>query len=437
MAEDQSSIAFLGLVERAECIFEHPFDVYKWNILGLRTILGSPIYPFTLTGYHIAVALHVGTIEAEHLLLIETDRGDPVGTISISTSLVAPEDAHELQQKAELIDKTQRVTSITPAGWHFAAIPLGNTSISIPAPGIYNVLKSLGGSKVVIGQLIFAQINPPPFTAEQLVAIKSDPHAAKALRMELGCTKCPSKMRIYVALEKPIYEPKEGFIWYQDVPDTFVCDCGSTRLSMASIKRNFFSLLGRPTKASSEGAEIVPLYGQQIVLNLRQQFLSLLSRPETIEEHVQKFIEANPLILHQFPASKILWKPPFLNSYSADIAVLSPNRELLLIELENPSLRLLNRDGGVSAKLQHPIDQVNSWIDLFQDHKLAILSDLRIGSDEVTSVRGLVIAGRDKEWNPTHLRRLKGRLSRTGIGFLTFDDLAASLYDLSSRIGHL
>lgn len=437
MQENQASIAFLGLAEKAECLFEHAFDLYKWNVLGLRTILASPVYPYRLNGWHIAVALRIQDLQKDHALEIQAQDGSLVGTISLSTPVVEPSVVESLQNQQELLPPDQKVMLMPAAGWQMVFISLGETEIAVPCPGVYNVVSIYQDKKEIVGQLLFGQINPPPFTLEQLSAIKSDPYAAKAVRFELGCKQCPTKMRVYAAFERIPAEDNAGSIWYQDVPDEFKCGCGVTKIQLSSIRRNLFSLLGRPIHQPAERAKIIPLYGQQVIQSLRLQYLSLLSRENVIEEDMQKFIQMNPLILHQFPATRILWKPPFLNAYNADIAIVSPSKELLLIELESPKLRLLNKDGGVSAKLQHAVDQVNSWFDLMQDHRLAILDDFKLLPEEVSFVRGLVIAGRDHPWNPKHLRRLKGQYSRSGPSLLTFDDLAAALSNLSMTMGNL
>ena len=52
------------------------------------------------------------------------------------------------------------------------------------------------------------------------------------------------------------------------------------------------------------------------------------------------------------------------------------------------------------------------------------------------SVRGVVIAGRDRGYDAEHLRRLKG-VDRGRIMFLTFDDLAFGLAALVGKMSRL
>jgi hypothetical protein len=91
------------------------------------------------------------------------------------------------------------------------------------------------------------------------------------------------------------------------------------------------------------------------------EFMRLLQSHQR-EEVFQKFIEENPILLRQFPAVQILFKPPILTYHIADFAVLSPQRELILIEIETPDTRLLKKDGDQAALLTHAIDQVQRWL---------------------------------------------------------------------------
>jgi hypothetical protein len=68
---------------------------------------------------------------------------------------------------------------------------------------------------------------------------------------------------------------------------------------------------------------------------------------------------------------------------------------------------------------------------------LAVLDDsLRIPREMVSTVRGVVIAGRDLGNDASHLRRLKGAYQGE-VTLLTYDDLAAGLAALAQRIEDL
>ena len=148
---------------------------------------------------------------------------------------------------------------------------------------------------------------------------------------------------------------------------------------------------------------------------------------------MQQFIDENPILLHQFPAERILPKPPILNSYVADFGIVTPNKELILIELERTSTRLMNKDGGMAAPLSHAFDQARDWLHEVDEHRLAVLDSLKIERDEVSRVRGVVIAGRDKGNEARNLRKLKGA-DMGEVMFLTYDDLLFALDALIRRM---
>jgi hypothetical protein len=122
--------------------------------------------------------------------------------------------------------------------------------------------------------------------------------------------------------------------------------------------------------------------------------------------------------------------------HRADFSIVTPQKELILIEIENTRTRLLKKDGGMAAPLSHAFDQVQDWLHVVNDHKLAVLDTLNVHRDMVSTVRGVVIAGRDKGQDAAHLKRLKG-IDRGRVSFLTFDDLLFSVGALVRDIGSL
>jgi hypothetical protein len=67
----------------------------------------------------------------------------------------------------------------------------------------------------------------------------------------------------------------------------------------------------------------------------------------------------------------------------------------------------------------HAIDQVRGWLQVVDDDRLAMLDTLRLSRDMVSSVRGVVIAGRDRVGKAMEIRgpssRLQTRCSSTSI----------------------
>lgn len=179
---------------------------------------------------------------------------------------------------------------------------------------------------------------------------------------------------------------------------------------------------------------LAQLYREGVLKPCQAEFETLLNS-EPDEETIQDFIEENRVLLLQFAPQMIFWKSPILTKYKTDITIHNNKRELILIELEKPSTRLLTKKSGVAAPLQHAIDQVSDWLQTVDDHKAAALECIGLKLENVTSVRGVVIAGRDDPYPATHIRKLKAR-DFGRISFFTYDDLLRNLAALMSTVTH-
>lgn len=418
---------FLGIAERAAYVPDGATNLSKWNVLGLRSIILSYIFPLPLPPWHIAVALSQGVLtEAMRFALVD-ESGKELGFFDMTTT---PEPISPPGTPATLRGKP---FLFSQHGWTLLFLPLGNPGIIIERPG--NVQVRVGSkSGESIGQLIFVLIDPPALEPERIAAIRSDPAATKAVRVEFGCRCCDAKARAYAALERDPKIESEGWVWYAEVSDVFNCTCGRTNLSLETVRRNLHGLLGSP-RPSSESLQFVPLYEQAALSTLRGEYLSLLNGKHR-EEVMQVFLQNNPVLLHIFPAIRLFTKPPILTEYFADFAIVTPQKELILVEIEKTTTRLIKKDGGVAADLGHAFDQVRSWLHVVDEHRLAVLDSLKIDRNEVSAVRGVVIAGRDQGYDALHLRRLKGQ-DWGRISLLTYDDLLFALDSLIARMGKL
>jgi hypothetical protein len=321
-------------------------------------------------------------------------------------------------------------------GWTTIFVPLSATQIILPRPGQYLfVAKQADGTEEVIGEFSVVLVEPPPLTPDRIAAIRSDPQAVKAVRVEIACRKCPSKLRVYAALDRNSKQEQGGATWYQDIPEEFRCECGESVYDLTILKRNLFSFLGRTLATENTEISCVPLYERSALESLLTSLRQLLDSSPS-EEALQVFIQENPILLHQFPSDQIFFKPPILTYYHADFAIVTPQKELILIEIEKADLRLLKKDGGEAAPLGHAFDQVRSWLHTADEHRLAILDSLGISREAVSTIRGVVIAGRDGGYDAAHLRRLKG-VDRGRVTLLTYDDIAFGLAALLKRMVRL
>jgi len=382
-APEHSQVAFLGVAERVAHIRDAAPQFEKWNILGLKNSILTYFFPTSLKGWNIGFAIQFSdqNIFPGFRFRIKTESDELIGQLDITQDTNFKEPVP--------ITLTDGIYSTkTPKGWMLMFFPLVGFDAVITKPGRYFVYRVFEDeTEENIGEFQFVLVNPIPMTPERIAAIRSDPHAIKAVRAEYGCKQCPSKMRVYAALERTPKLEADGYCWYQDIPEEFLCECKSTKIDLQSLKKNFYAPLGQLRPLDENQIGYVPLYESSALNSLRIDFNNLLDT-NPAEEVIQKFIEGNPILLHQFPAERIFFKPAILTFFNADFAIVTPQKELILIEIEKTLTRLLKKDGGEAAQLGHAFDQVQSWLHTIDEHRLAVLDSLKIGREMVATVKG-------------------------------------------------
>jgi hypothetical protein len=426
-----NDIAFLGFCERAAYVPLSNTNIIKWNIIGLTNIVLTYVFPFNISGLIAGFAFRSKISDKELRFNITDENNSEVGTITINFfSFRNAPDAEESKQK-----QNGPLIRASEHGWMNTFLPLKDINIIISKPGIYYINHITDQGPQIIGEILFAVANPPPLSTERIAAIKSDPSAAKQVNIEIGCRKCPSKMRAYASLDRSVKNEAEGWQWYETIPDNFLCECGSTKIDLATIRRNLHGFLGSQLRQESEQLNFIPLYEKSSLERIKKEFLRLINS-DLKEEFIQQFLYENPILLHQFPSDRLFSKPPILTFFNADFGIVTPQKELILIEIEKTTTRLLRKDGGIAAQLTHALDQVREWIHIVDEHRLAVLDTLQIERERVSLIRGVVIAGRDAGYDAQHIRRLKGT-DWGRITILTYDDLLFAFNSLIRDIDKL
>ena len=430
-----SDIIFLGLCERANYVRDGISDIFKWNIIGLRSVLLSCIFPFNLKGLILGFSSHPNTAKIKKEIRLVSDSGEIIGQIDLHGDEAKPIRLHSDDLSAEgqneILSRDEPILLIQEYSWVTFFLPLRELDWIIQKPGTYYIEYKSSGKFIRIGEIGFGAYDIPPLSPDRIAAIKSEPNAAKEVKYRIGCGHCSSKYQAYAALARNPAHEKDGWIWYRESPDTFICDCGKLVLDLQYIKRNLHGLLGG-IYGDANHLNFMPLYEKTSLESIRAEFGRIINK-NVREELLQKFIADNPIILHQFPALRIIPKPKILTSYVADFGIVTPQKEFILIEIEKTTTKLMNKDGGMAQTLNHAFDQVNSWLHEVDEHRIAVLDKLDIDRSEVSRVSGVVIAGRDVGYDARNLRQLKGR-DWGKVKFLTYDDLLFSLDTLIRRV---
>ena len=268
-----------------------------------------------------------------------------------------------------------------------------------------------------------------PLSETEWTAVFANPRAAQELTANVKCNKCGDSFSLYTSINEKS-EPLPKYVCnVEDAPDYFVCKCGELYWDLSLPKKNMTNLVGR---ISLEGKQIInndlefyPMYKSSLLTKIVSNFEKLLEKNGPEEEY-QRFLSQNVVVLSIFHPIRIWKKPKILNKYVADFAVQTGAGELLLIEIEKPSTKLMTAEGADASTFSQAIYQVRTWLYEFDRHRHAILEHFGVREDKVTRIRGILIAGRDAYYDKNKLKEFKAFERDSRIAFFTYDDVLAN-----------
>jgi len=284
-----------------------------------------------------------------------------------------------------------------------------------------------------IGNVYFHYRKAPNLTLDQMKAIEAGPNSVQSIIMEAGCKFCPTRLFVYTGLKRQPRREEEGWVWYAEVNDEFVCQCGKVKYSLKYIKESMHGLLLKDWSENARGLSYVRQYAHSQIKRIVNHFSKLLDT-ETLEQPIQEFIEKNPVLLSRFHPKRLFSKPDIIGFFQADFALLDSKNQLVFIELEKPSLTLFKKNGHQAAGLTHAYEQVNDWLHKYSKFPEAILERLGLKPDQIVAVKGVVIAGRSASITHEALQRHLSNPPYPNIEFMTIDDLGTSLLTISKDL---
>lgn len=416
-------IYFIGLAEelRKENL---PFPIGKLDIFGLSQRKTYTVFPIDTKPFSFIFAINLEVYEKIKELKIDIydEIGNELGSFNFQL---------KKSDKTEVDSTSRESITFFPASSKWSIIT-GEIDIFISKPGTFFLKTDLDSEKLTIGDFSLFYQKASPLSIETIRAIESDPNSSKAVKFEIFCKNCSGRIKMYTALKRSPKIEASGFIWNEDLPNSFHCDCGRTEVDLIYVKESLHSLLGKDIKLF-EGITHSRRYLHEEVLKKVKEFKELIGKKKD-EKSVQEFLEKKPILFAKFHAKKIFVKPKILGKFIADFAVLDSSNQLLLIEIERPSLHLFKNDGHRTADLMHAYEQIKDWLNEYNRNFHAFLEGLNLGQDEVGAVKGVVIAGISEKENPKHLRRHLSSPPYPDIDFLTFDDLHKSLSQISREL---
>ncbi|WP_157994574.1 Shedu immune nuclease family protein [Peristeroidobacter agariperforans] len=163
------------------------------------------------------------------------------------------------------------------------------------------------------------------------------------------------------------------------------------------------------------------------------ELASLLRQPKIPEREFQRFIESHPVVLDAY-GGEVRSEVRLGKSYRMDLVLqyAESDRRILLVELESPTLALFTAEGRWNAKVTHAIQQVQDWMRWWREHP----QDVPAPFDATIPVKGLVIAGRDRDLDESAKRRLLHNNHQFhDLSVVTYDDLLRRLDRLMAALG--
>jgi hypothetical protein len=417
-------IVFLGVCDKIARGTGIHVNLPTLNIMGLRPVVHTPIFPLSLDNLMIVQAVfNAPSLQEHEWRMISNSTGVQLLHSKLLLSQVSDEESYPNEERFPV--------GQLPA-WHVIPNDFGK-GVIIWKPDAFRIEVTIGDKQFVCGTLEFLYVRAEKPTPEIIAAIKADPLAVKVALMSLECKHCKITFPIFAALERNNANVPSGAIWYEDLKDTLKCECGQLNVETWRLRESMHYMLGH-RKGGPEGPlNLTRLYEQSTLETLYREFIALLAR-KVPEEVIQKFLEKYPLLFQFLTPHKIFNKPKILTKYVADFGILAANGHLTLIEIENTTTKLLNKKGDQHAELTHAMGQANKWLHEIDRHRIASLEMMGLKSEDVCSISAVVIAGLDKGNNKEHLARLKGEIHGR-IKFLTYDDLAAAYAILVKEVG--
>ncbi len=434
---DDFQFVFLGIAEHVRLKEKTPFPFGPVDIFGLSKHKVHIFFPVSLRDltwvFLVSENTTLSMATDKPRIEILSENGEKLFYVDLMGRGPLDYKAHpEARFSTQPIvqDTGQLTWCPLPEGaiWHLLCFKIDRV---ITEPSRYNIRVRLGKKDTALDEVTFNYQKAEPFKPEQIKAIQSSAHSRKSVIAEIGCKHCKSKLLAYSALERNAQLESEGKIWQYDLGESFKCKCGKTPpVPLKYMKESLHGLLGGDVGNKSSNLSYERRYAHAEIVKIVREFQQLLQQHGD-EKPFQQFIEDHPVILARFNAKKLFIKRSILGKFWTDFALVDTRNQLLMIELERPSLKLFKGNGHPTADLNHAYEQVCDWMNEYRKHPHAVLDVLGLKSEEVSAVRGAVIAGRSVGTSLEHMQRHRSKNNFPDVEFLTLDDLAESLMQIS------
>ena len=186
-------VAFLGVCDRAIQITNGELYSTKQNILGLKSVIMSSIYPLNISGLHLVFAVYDPFNFKPARIVFLSSSGEE--QLCIDINLLQTNDS-SLENKVDPETINDKNIFCTPTAniifqnqypvWSLLTMEINNTGFAIEKPGQYKVILRREDFEVSLGCLSFGYVPAEPLTEDRVAAIKSNPNAARAIKVSIS-----------------------------------------------------------------------------------------------------------------------------------------------------------------------------------------------------------------------------------------------------------
>ncbi len=156
-----SPVIFLGFCERVALVPDGFVNLSKWNVMGLKHIVPSFLFPMSLLGFNVGLAINPNDLQPDSKIRVTGDDGKEVGTINIATKKELGSTQTPTKEKNNVFIRA------LSHGWTPCFFQINDTQLVIQKPGTY-YLSYVGAEKEqVIGEVYFAPVDLQPLSDER------------------------------------------------------------------------------------------------------------------------------------------------------------------------------------------------------------------------------------------------------------------------------
>jgi len=420
--------------------------LFGWDLTRVSSFVLVPFFPLRIPDIALVMAVRFSALESGFTLqLMNARRASLMSTIEVSVSkkgnLTHEYLIKQLQLAPQVLLPTKPQTEIFTHG--IVDSDASHILFVVPCPG-FQVLEPTqirveyigNGVTHTIGKFSIEFLKTPELSNEEVKEVRRRGRENVAT-LRVVCTKCNNQTMITKGLTGAVASIKSSLpqISVDALPSTFDCGCGDTRFDTHFLKLGMHEIFRHTYAQEAEQLRLAACYQPTALASVISQYRKLIES-EPPEETVQEFLTQTPIMWSFLGPVIILPKPRLSTHLTADFAILTYSKALYFVEIEKPQTKLVKQKGGQAAELQAGKDQIDAWRLWIEDHRSAVLQELRFDPSQVHAVKFILVAGLESQTPSGDLRAVREGI-KEDTTFYTFDDLSGFVRNIETTTRHM